>query len=29
MKDHFQDMIIDGLKKEMERFPINTVYGPD
>ena len=22
-------MIIDGLTKEMERFPINAVYGPD
>ena len=22
-------MIIDGMTKEMERFPINTTYGPD
>ena len=29
LKDHFQNLIIDGLSKEMERFPIHTTYGPD
>ena len=29
LKNHYHDLIIEGITKEMEKFPVNTTYGPD
>ena len=29
LKSNFQNLIIDGLTKKMESFPIDTTYEPD